>query len=87
MLCLLFKWDENISNFQDFYKMDKIYTSIFPELAVHILNFCCPEHVDDIAAVALDYYLGNYLVVQYFVAEQLVPRVEAPLLNPPPPFT
>ena len=51
--------------------MDKIYTSIFLELAVHILNFCYPEPVDDTAVVPVpDYYsLGNYLVAQYFDVE------------------
>lgn len=47
---LLFKWDENINNFQDFYKMDKIYISIFPETVIRILNFCYPDDcVADIA--------------------------------------
>lgn len=38
---LLFKWDENIGNFQDFYKMDKICTFPFPGFVVHTSSFCC----------------------------------------------
>ena len=38
---LLFKWDENIGNFQDFYKMDKICTFTCPGFVVHISSFCC----------------------------------------------
>ena len=46
-----------MGNFQDFYKMDKICTSICPDSEVHILSFCfSPGHVEqpvDIAAIAV----------------------------------
>lgn len=44
-----------MDNFQDFYKMDKICTSIYPDFATHILNFqSLPEDegLTDTAAVA-----------------------------------
>ena len=44
-----------MGNFQDFYKMDKICTSIYPDSEAHILNFCfSPEHAEpaDTAAPA-----------------------------------
>lgn len=74
-LCLLFKWDENINNFQDFYKMDKIYISIFLELVIRFLNFYyLDEFVVDI--VVIDYlvhHLAHYFEVGFVpIAEQVL---------------
>lgn len=30
-----------MDNSQDFYKMDKICISIYPDFAAHVLSFCC----------------------------------------------
>jgi hypothetical protein len=75
-LFLLSKRDENMGNFQDFYKMDKICTCLFPGFAIHILGFCCPLDHDADAGAGVGAVVAVAVVAAAALGDsQAAPRV------------